>query len=76
MPTLYYTPGDAALEARVSTATIRRWAERGDLPVTGRTPNGTYLFDPAEVHRLAERRRADRALVAAGPDRPQPDRAA
>lgn len=70
MPTLY-TPGDAALELRVSTQTIRRWAVRGELPVAARTPNGTYLFGVEDVRRAVARRREAGAAQA----RPAPPHA-
>ena len=38
-----------------SARTVQRMAERGDLPYVQRLsgPNGSYLFDPDTVHRMA-----------------------
>jgi predicted site-specific integrase-resolvase len=59
MPTLY-TPGDAALEARVSTQTIRRWAERGELPVAAHVLHPEQVDAARRARRVVERREAAR----------------
>ena len=49
---------DAGRLLNVSAQTIRISEERGELRVAGRTPNGTRLFTPADVRKLAEKRQA------------------
>lgn len=59
-PKNYCTTGEVALEARVSTATVRQWEKAGRLKAV-RLTNGTRLFSRTDVDRvIANRaRRAD-----------------
>lgn len=44
---------DVAREFGVTTATVRRWADQGDLKCS-RTLGGARRFDPADVQRARE----------------------
>lgn len=50
------TTAEAAVVLRKSARTVQRMAETGRLPYLKKLPgpNGSYLFEPGEVHRLAE----------------------
>lgn len=53
----FMTAGDAAKVLRVTPATVRLMAERGDLKVAARTEGGIRLFLTKDVEELAEERR-------------------
>lgn len=57
------TPGDAALVLRVTPATVRLMAKRGELKPAATTEHGNRLFRRADVEALA-RKRAARAPAA------------
>lgn len=57
-PTL--TTGQAAAMFGVTTSTIKRWAESGDLPHT-RTLGGHLRFDRATLETIAAREAAPKA---------------
>jgi DNA-binding transcriptional MerR regulator len=60
MSELLLSTGTVARDCGVSHESVRRWANAGRLPVAAKTPNGERLFNPADVARFAEQRRADR----------------
>ncbi|NMO36577.1 TOBE domain-containing protein [Streptomyces sp. GMY01] len=66
MPT--YSIGQAARVLRVSTETVRRWADAGRLP-SGRDGAGNRVVDGAGLARFVRERAAEdeRAVAAAGP---------
>ena len=51
VPPAYTTEQVAAL-FQVSTTTIMRWANRGQLPGTFRTPGGHLRFDASRIHQM------------------------
>jgi excisionase family DNA binding protein len=55
----FLTTSSAARELRVAEGTIRRMAERGELPVL-RTAGGLRLFRRSDIERIAEARRRAR----------------
>ena len=46
------TPPQAAERLGVSVNTVRRWADKGLIPVA-KTPTGRRFFDPAAIDKLA-----------------------
>jgi len=54
MPKLteYLKTADAAAYLGVAQNTIRKWAERGDLPVRRNPANGYRLFDRRELDKF------------------------
>ncbi|MBY8870132.1 MULTISPECIES: TOBE domain-containing protein [Streptomyces] len=65
MPT--YSIGQAARVLRVSTETVRRWADAGRLP-SGRDGAGNRVVDGAGLARFVRERAAeDERAVASGP---------
>jgi DNA-binding transcriptional MerR regulator len=51
---------DVAHILRVSAATVRRMAQRGELPVAATTKSGVRLYDRSDVMRLAKERAQSR----------------
>lgn len=52
------TTSTAAQRLQRSEATVRAMAIRGELAVLATLPDGTRLFDPQEVERVAQKLRA------------------
>lgn len=50
-----YTLGQAAKAAAVSKTTIQRAIKSGRLSAAARQPDGSYVIDPAELHRVFPR---------------------
>ena len=48
---------EAAVQLGVHPSTLRRWADRGDIPVM-RTPGGHRRFSVADVHRFSAEQKA------------------
>lgn len=51
----------AGLILKVSTRTVARWADAGDLPVATMTEGGQRRFRLRDVERLAAKRAKERA---------------
>lgn len=49
---------EAAQKLDVTTVTVYRWVKSGRMHATGKMPGltGAYLFDPAEIDRVAAER--------------------
>jgi hypothetical protein len=47
----WFTPAEAAALCKVTSRTMQRWCDRGDVDC-GRTPGGFRRIPPAEVARL------------------------
>jgi excisionase family DNA binding protein len=56
----YMSVGDAAKALGVVPATVKLMLRNGRLTPAARTVGGNYLFDPAEIERLASDRKRQR----------------
>lgn len=58
------TTSEAAAELRIHPDTLRRWADKGDVPMT-RLPRGNRMFRPSDIKREAHKLNEKRAQALA-----------
>jgi excisionase family DNA binding protein len=54
------TTSEAAAQLGIHPDTLRRWADKGDVPMF-RLPNGNRMFRPSDIERVAHKLNEKRA---------------